>query len=109
MDADAETVLAWVRTWGVEAVLAVVAVAGLAVGATGGGPLTLVLGVVLAAATADRVRLRLDNRSLAEAVAAASETRVSAARRETAADAGLSSADENEPSEATEAPPEADR
>jgi hypothetical protein len=103
---DAETVLASARTWGVEAVFAVVAVGGLAVGWTRGGLPVLVLGLALAVATVDRVRLRLDNRSLAEAVAEASETRVSAARRETAADAGLSSADEEEPAQAT---PEADR
>jgi len=86
MDLDGETVLAWLRTWAVEALLAVVALAGLAAGATGGGALRLVLGLALAAAAVDRVRLRMDNRSLAAAVEEAGERRVSAARRETPAD-----------------------
>jgi hypothetical protein len=86
MDVDGETVVAWVRTWGVEAVLGLLALAGLAVGSRGRA-LALLLGVALLLATADRVRLRLDNRSLAAAVSEASEVRVSAARRETPADA----------------------
>lgn len=85
MDVDGETVVAWLRTWGAEAVLGVLALVGLLAGVEGSG-LALVLGAALALATADRVRLRLDNRSLAEAVSEASEVRVSAARRETPAD-----------------------
>jgi hypothetical protein len=86
MTSEAEAALAWLRRWGVEAVLAAVALAGLAAGATGGRLLVVLLGLVLAAATADRVRLRMDNRSLAVAVEEAGERRVSAARRETPAD-----------------------
>jgi len=85
MDVDPETVVAWSRRWWAEAVLAAAGVAGLVVGA-GGDAATAALAVVVLAATADRLRLRLDNRSLAEAVGAASERRVSAARRETADD-----------------------
>lgn len=86
MDVDGETALAWLRAWGVEAVLAAVSLTGLVAGATDGATLTLLLGLALAATTADRVRLRMDNRSLAAAVEEASERRVSAARRETPAD-----------------------
>ena len=85
MDVDPEAVVAWSRRWWAETVLAVVGGAGLAVGA-GGDAATAALAVVVLAATADRLRLRLDNQSLAEAVEAASERRVSAARRETAGD-----------------------
>jgi len=85
MDVDGETVVAWLRTWSAEAVLGGLALVGLVAG-VGGRGLALVLGAALAVATADRVRLRLDNRSLAEAVAEASEVRVSAVRRETPAD-----------------------
>jgi hypothetical protein len=85
MDVDGEMVVAWLRTWGVETVLGLFALAGLVLGGRG-DLLSLLLGVALLAATADRVRLRLDNRSLAEAVDEASEVRVSAARRETPED-----------------------
>lgn len=94
MDVDGETVVAWVRTWGVEAVLSLFALAGLVVGSRG-DVLALLLGVALLVATADRVRLRLDNRSLAEAVGEASEVRVSAARRETPGESGGASAGES--------------
>lgn len=81
MNVDATTALAWVRAWGVESVLAGLALAGVLLGWTGGdGPL-LVLGLVLALATVDRVRLVLDNRSLAAAVSETGDPRVSAARR----------------------------
>ncbi len=86
MGVDGEAVLAWLRAWGVEAVLAAVSLTGLVAGATDGATLTLLLGLALAATTADRVRLRMDNRSLAAAVEEAGERRVSAARRETPAD-----------------------
>ena len=89
MDVDGETVVPWVRTWGVEAVLALLALGGLVAGSRGNA-LSFFLGVVVLAATADRVRLRLDNRSLATAVEEASEVRVSAARRETPADESAS-------------------
>ena len=92
MDVDGETVVAWLRTWSVEAVLGGLALVGLVAG-VGGRGLALVLGAALAVATADRVRLRLDNRSLAEAVAEASEVRVSAVRRETPADEHAASAE----------------
>ena len=85
MNVDGETVVAWFRTWSAEAVLGGLALVGLVAGVDGRG-LALVLGAALAVATADRVRLRLDNRSLAEAVAEASEVRVSTVRRETPAD-----------------------
>lgn len=86
MDVDGEAILTWLRTWGVEAVLAAAALVGLVAGATNGETLALLLGLALAAATLDRVRLRMDNRSLAAAVEEAGERRVSAARRETPAD-----------------------
>ncbi|MFB6168321.1 MAG: hypothetical protein ABEJ43_05680 [Haloferacaceae archaeon] len=93
MGVDGETVVTWLRTWGVESVLGLLALAGLGLGWRGDA-LSLLLGVALLAATADRVRLRLDNRSLAAAVEEASELRVSAARRETPGDSGGASADE---------------
>jgi hypothetical protein len=85
MDVGAETAVAWARTWWVEALLGGVGAVGVGLGATGDA-VTALFGAVVLATTADRLRLRLDNRSLAEAVEAANERRVSAARRETAGD-----------------------
>jgi hypothetical protein len=85
MDVDAETAVAWARTWWAETLLGGVGAAGVVLGATGDA-VTALFGVVVLAATADRLRLRLDNRSLAAAVEEASERRVSAARRETTGD-----------------------
>jgi len=102
MDVDGETVVAWLRTWGAEAVLGVLAVVGLVAGVRG-SPLALLLGAALAVATADRVRLRLDNRSLAEAVEETSEVRVSAARQETLADEATATERAEEPAAAGDA------
>jgi predicted lipid-binding transport protein (Tim44 family) len=102
MDVDGETVVAWLRTWGAEAVLGGLAVVGLVAGVQG-SLLALLLGTALAVATVDRVRLRLDNRSLAEAVEEASEVRVSAARRETPADEATTTERAEEPTAAGDA------
>lgn len=109
MDVDGETVVAWLRTWGTEAALVLLALAGLVAGSRGDA-VALLLGLVLLAVTADRVRLRLDNRSLAAAVEEASETRVSAVRRETPADEtapGVGAGGETEP-ERTRRTPDSD-
>jgi hypothetical protein len=79
-DVDAERAVGWLRTWWVETVLGAAALVGLGAGAVRGDRLAGVLGLALAVAVADRLRLRLDNRSLAAAVEEVREGRVSAVR-----------------------------
>jgi hypothetical protein len=100
-DVDADRVAAWLRAWWVETLLGAVALVGLVVVALDGDRLVGLLGVALALAVADRLRLRLDNRSLAAAVDEVREGRVSAARGGTPA---RSATDTTEPadSEGTE-------
>jgi hypothetical protein len=79
-EVDREAVVAWLARWWVEAVLVPLALVGLVTGLDG-DRLRLVLGLGLGLAVLDRLRLRLDNRSLAAAVEEIRDGRVSAARR----------------------------
>lgn len=83
MELDARTAGAWVERWWIEAALGLVALVGVATGVRGGDPVRVVVAVALAAAVVDRVRLRIDNRSLAVAVTAVRDQGVSTVRRET--------------------------
>lgn len=77
---DRTTVVAWVARWWVEAVLVSLALTGLLTGLDG-DRIRLALGLGLGLAVVDRLRLRLDNRSLAAAVEEIRDGRVAAARR----------------------------
>ncbi|MFB6282132.1 MAG: hypothetical protein ABEH40_08940 [Haloferacaceae archaeon] len=83
MDLDPEAAGAWVGRWWTEAALGLIALAGAATAAAAGDAVGLVVAAALAAAVVDRLRLRLDNRSLAVAVTAVREGNVSTARRQT--------------------------
>lgn len=80
-DVDHERALNLARTWGVEAVLGALASLGLVAGLLGGDALGTLVAAALAVAVVDRVRLRLDNRSLASAVEEAREDQLTAVRR----------------------------
>lgn len=79
-EVDGEALVAWLARWWVEAVLVPLALVGLVTGLDG-DRLRLVLGLGLALAVLDRLRLRLDNRSLAAAVEEIRDGRVAATRR----------------------------
>ncbi|MFB6157471.1 MAG: hypothetical protein ABEJ34_06495 [Haloferacaceae archaeon] len=68
MALDAEDAGTWLARWWAEAVLAVLVLVGAVSGLRRGDAVTAVVAVALAAAVVDRIRLRLDNRSLAVAV-----------------------------------------
>jgi hypothetical protein len=83
MDLDAATVGAWLDRWWIEAALGAVVLVGVATGARTGDPVRIAVAAALALAVVDRIRLRMDNHSLALAVSEVRDAGVSAARRET--------------------------
>jgi hypothetical protein len=78
---DAETVGAWLSRWWVESLFALVAAGGLLTAVSAGDRVQLLVAAALALALTDRVRLRMDNRSLAAAAEEVRHSHVSAVRR----------------------------
>lgn len=94
-DVDAEAVADWLRTWGIEAGGGLLAVAGASAAVGGDNTLAAAVALGLLLALGDRVRLRLDNRSLAAfAREVRSRRRENDDEREPAAPIGAAGSDE---------------